>query len=278
MAHHDHGYKLLFSHPTMVRDLLTGFVKEAWVAQLDFTTLEKVSGSYITDELREREDDIIWRVRWGEGWLYVYLLLEFQSSIDRFMAVRIMTYLGLLYQDLIRQKALTPAGRLPPVLPLVLYNGESRWTAARNVADLVERVPGGLEHYRPQLAYLLLDEGAIVSAQDWSDQQRNTAAALFRLEHHRDEQDMLAVLASLVDWLQAPEQTGLRRAFTVWIRRVLLPYRVPDIELPEFNDLQELHEVHHMLAERVKKWPDRWIAKGREEGLEKGLERAWSRA
>lgn len=77
----------------MVKDLLTGFVKEAWVAQLDFSTLEKVSGSYVTDELRNREDDIIWRVRWGDDWLYVYLLLEFQSSVDRFMAVRIMSYL-----------------------------------------------------------------------------------------------------------------------------------------------------------------------------------------
>lgn len=28
---HDHSYKLLFSHPEMVRDLLTGFVKEDWV-------------------------------------------------------------------------------------------------------------------------------------------------------------------------------------------------------------------------------------------------------
>ena len=51
---------------------------------------------------------------------------------------------------------------------------------------------------------------------------RNTAAALFRLEHHRNVQD--------------------------------------------------LHEVHNMLAERVKKWPDRWIAKGLEQGLEQGRE------
>jgi hypothetical protein len=32
----------------------------------------------------------------------VYLLLEFQSTVDPFMAVRIMVYLGLLYQDLIK--------------------------------------------------------------------------------------------------------------------------------------------------------------------------------
>ncbi|WP_018869230.1 Rpn family recombination-promoting nuclease/putative transposase [Thioalkalivibrio sp. ALgr3] len=268
--HHDNSYKLLFSHPEMVRDLLTGFVREDWVRELDFSTLEKVNGSYVTDELRDREDDIVWRVRWGGGWLYVYLLLEFQSSVDRFMAVRMMTYLGLLYQDLIRQKALTPGGRLPPVLPVVLYNGETRWTAAQNVGELVERVPGGLEHYRPDLSYLLLDEGAIVEAPDWSDETRNVAAALFRLEHNRNEQDLLDVLGRLVEWLRSPEQTGLRRSFVVWMRRVMLPHRAPGMELPPFNDLQDLHEVHDMLAERIKHWPDRWIEEGRQEGREEG--------
>ncbi|NWO07434.1 MAG: Rpn family recombination-promoting nuclease/putative transposase, partial [Alteromonadaceae bacterium] len=145
---HDHSYKLLFSHAEMVKDLLTGFVKEEWVKQLDYSTLEKVSGSYITDELRDREDDVIWRVRWGDGWLYVYLLLEFQSTVDKYMAVRVMSYLGLLYQDLIRQKSLTPSGKLPPVLPIVLYNGDKKWSAARNVESLIETIPGGLEQYR----------------------------------------------------------------------------------------------------------------------------------
>ncbi|MSS85511.1 Rpn family recombination-promoting nuclease/putative transposase, partial [Actinomycetaceae bacterium WB03_NA08] len=125
---HDHSYKLMFSQRQMVRDLLTGFVKEAWVEQLDFNQMEQVSGSYITDELRDREDDMIWRIWWRDRWLYVYLLLEFQSSEDKHMAVRIMSYLGLLYQDLIRQDAFTPSGKLPPVLPIVLYNGEKRWT------------------------------------------------------------------------------------------------------------------------------------------------------
>lgn len=43
----------------MVRDLLTGFVREAWVSELDFSTLEQASGSYVTGDLHEREDDII---------------------------------------------------------------------------------------------------------------------------------------------------------------------------------------------------------------------------
>lgn len=93
---HDSGYKLLFSHPAMVADLLNGFVAEDWVRELDFNTLEKQSGSYVSDDLRPRADDVVWRVRWRGRWLYVYLLLEFQSDVDRFMAVRLLVYVGLL--------------------------------------------------------------------------------------------------------------------------------------------------------------------------------------
>lgn len=46
---HDNSYKMLFSHPEMVVDLLKGFVNEEWVNQCDFTSLEKVSACYISD-------------------------------------------------------------------------------------------------------------------------------------------------------------------------------------------------------------------------------------
>src|SRR4051812_39470613 len=64
MASHDEGYKLLFSHPRMVEDLLRGFVEGDWVQNLDFSTLEKASGHYVSEDLRERESDMVWRVRW----------------------------------------------------------------------------------------------------------------------------------------------------------------------------------------------------------------------
>ncbi|NEV64196.1 transposase, partial [Thiorhodococcus minor] len=98
--------------------------------------------------------------------------------------------------------------------------------------------------------------------------QRNIAAALFRLENSRRPEDIERVLASLIEWLAAPEQDSLRRAFVVWLKRVLLPARVPGAELPNVNDLQEMRA---MLAERVKTWTEEWKQQGLEEGLEKGL-------
>ncbi|WP_292977328.1 Rpn family recombination-promoting nuclease/putative transposase [Nitrosomonas sp.] len=281
---HDHSYKLLFTHPEMVADLLRGFVKEDWVKDLDFSTLEKANGSYVSDDLRDRYDDIVWRIRWknenvqgkdqSSVWLYVYLLIEFQSSVDWFMAVRIMTYIGLLYQDLIRSEAVKTNELLPPVLPIVLYNGGPRWQASVDIADLIIPAPGELEHYRPHLRYLLLDEGRYQDHELAS--LRNLSAALFRLENSRTPEDVQQVLQTLIVWLQSPEQSNLRRAFTIWLKKVFLPGRMPE---ETFDEIQDLQEVHNMLSERVKEWSKNWeqqgIEKGWKEGWQKGMQKGW---
>jgi predicted transposase YdaD len=266
VASHDESYKLLFSHPEMVEDLLRGFVAEDWVGQLDFSTLEKVGGQYVSDDLRERESDIIWRVRWGgEEWLYIYVLLEFQSAVDPYMGVRVMTYVGLLYQDIIRQKLVLPLGKLPPVFAAILYNGLGRWGAADDVADLIATVPGGLDRYRPHLRYCLLDAGRL--AESPLESSRNLVAALFQLERSREPADFERVLVFLGEWLKEPEHAELQRAFAVWVSHVLLPARMPGVDVPNLANLQE---VKSMLTEID--WTREWRQKGYEEGREQGLE------
>ena len=169
MTDHDGAYKHIFSHPEIVTDLLRGFVCEDWVEQIDYATLEKVSGSYIADDLRDRADDIIWRVKRQDDWLYIYLLIEFQSRIDPHMALRIMVYTGLLYQDLIKSGAIGPAQKLPPVFPIVVYNGEGKWNAALDVAELIEPIPGSLAAYRPSQKHFVLDEGRVAETEFPSD-------------------------------------------------------------------------------------------------------------
>ena len=70
MTHQDDdaSYRLLFSAPELVRDLLLGFVPDDWLHGLDYTTLEKVPGSYISDDLRSRADDVIWRIQVDGQW------------------------------------------------------------------------------------------------------------------------------------------------------------------------------------------------------------------
>ena len=56
---HDASYTLLFSNPLLVADLLRGFVPDAWVREVGFATLERVSTEQMNDDLRDRQTDII---------------------------------------------------------------------------------------------------------------------------------------------------------------------------------------------------------------------------
>jgi hypothetical protein len=150
---------------------------------------------------------------------------------------------------------------------VVLYNGASAWTAAETLEPLIEPAPSVLAAYRPRQGYLLLDEQRI--AKTGALPERNLSAALFRLEGSRGSAAAMGIVRTLIDWLQAPEQLGLRRAFTIWFGRVFLPKRLPGVELPPLSDLDE---VYQMLAENVESWTDQWKREGLEQGLEQGRE------
>ncbi|MGE4336246.1 MAG: Rpn family recombination-promoting nuclease/putative transposase [Pigmentiphaga sp.] len=259
----DASYKLLFSSPEIVRDLILGFVPDDWLHGLDYSTLEKVPGSYVSDDLRQRADDVIWRVRAEGQWVYLYLLIEFQSTVDPWMAVRVMTYVGLLYQDLIRRSQVLDGRKLPPVLPIVLYNGESRWAAATDVAELIPRAPGLVARYLPKLQYLLIDESQ-VSTMDLRH-TRNLMAAIIQVERPASEQALLQWIDWLNDWLS--DNPELRRTFAIWIRAVVLRQSRHTLALPKVRDLKELKMT---LAERFDAWARQYENRGLAKGLAQG--------
>lgn len=269
MPTHDQGYKSLFSHAQMVRDLLLGFVPQNWVKDLDFSTLEKYNDSFISDDLNERFDDVIWRIRFRGQWLYVYLIIEFQSKPDAFMAVRLLTYIGLLYQDLIKaDETIRKRKRLPPVFPLVLYNGSTSWKAAQSLAELIEPMPEDLQAWQPSLCYKLIEERAYPDEALAS--LKNLVAILFRLENSKEIDQIARIIATLAPWVQEPENEGLRRAFVEWLNRIFLPARLPGQKIGPMHDLIE---VQTMLAERVKEWTRQWKQEGFEKGEKKGREK-----
>ena len=260
---HDSSYKFLFSNPELVRDLIMGFIPDDWLQSLDYSTLEKVPGSYITEDFKQREDDIVWRVKVGGAWVYLYLLLEFQSSVDKYMALRMMVYIGLLYQDLIKRKEVLADGRLPPILPIVLYNGKQRWTSVTDVAELIPVVPGLVEQFKPRLKYLLIDENA------YSDTElaslNNLVAAVFRFEQADSPATIENLISLLINWLD--DRPDLRRMFSLWIRATLMRKPNYGILLPQVDDLQE---IKVMLADRLEQWALAYIAEGELKGKQEG--------
>ena len=266
MLPRDAAYKLLFSFPEMVRDLLAGFVSSDWVAELDLSTLERWPASQVGDTLRERHQDRVWRVRYRHRWLYVLVHLEFQSTVDRTMAVRVLAYSALLYQDLLR----TSTEPLPPVLPIVLHHGSGRWTAPTEVAGLAAPSGAFLAPYQPAQRYFLLEFGED-DAGDYTDAPlphgRNLVAALVRLERSRSDEDARAVLGALDAWLSESGNAALRRAVGEWIRQVYGQRRPAVAASPEVENRME---AQTMLRERVQEWMAAKWAEGHAEGQTQG--------
>jgi len=249
-----------------VEGLLRGFLPEDWTGRLDFSTLEKVGNSFVSDDLRERHGDLIWRLRFnGEkgGWFYLYLLLEFQSTSDPFMAVRLLTYVSLLLEEIVRRQKLKPGDRLPAVLPLVLHNGKRPWRAPRDLASLFVEVPPSLRRYLPRLHYLLLDEGRL-------DLERpelagNPIAALFQLEVSKPSEDFLPLTRKLAGLLSREKDPEFRRTLNDWF--ISLVHRTfPGAIISETMDLLEVP----MLEETVQDWKRQLLKEGRREGRREG--------
>ena len=264
---HDPAYKLLFSRPRMVRDLLRGFAARGWSDALDFDTLTPLPAAFVGEDLRQRHGDLVWRVGFrGGGWLYLVLLLEFQATVDRAMAVRMLAYTAMLQQRLIADGALDEHGALPPVLPVVLYNGRRRWTAPVEVADLIAAEDEALAPYQPSQRYYLLDVGRVPDADLPAG---NLVSALAGLEKARGTRGMDAALGALIELLAAAGDEHLERAFMAWLRWGV---REAGPLPPVGGDaLAQLKETRTMLEETVREWTRDWLERGRDEGIAQGI-------
>ena len=262
----DPNYKRLFSFPRMIEDLLRGFLPGSWLAEVDFSTLRKLPTEYVSDELLQRHGDCVWRLRRRGEWLYLLVLLEFQSTEEPRMALRILTYTSLLYQELVRSDALDAGGRLPAVLPVVLYTGEARWRTAVEVGELIAPVGVELAPYQPSQRYLVVDERH-EGAEDLPE--GNLMAAVLGLEQSRGPGDLVRVVGLLVEWLRDPQDGELKRAFADWVRQMAEGFVPGDAALPAVRTLEG---VRMTLVERVAEWPKQWLQEGREQGIREGIE------
>ncbi len=259
---HDPVYRRIFSNPQMIEEVLRRFVTGPWLSQLDFSTLELIQARYVSRFLEQRESDVVWRLRYGPGkddWFFVYVLMELQSSAPRFMALRLWAYVALLYQHLLKQKQLTPSRLLPPVLPIVLYNGEKPWTAPLSLADLIQPVKG---LSRPGFEYLVLD------ASHYPPEElrpvTDVVSGVFLMEQV-DSLSGLEVILNEIEGLVGDHE--LEEDIALLVSSVVGKLA---LQGEKVRPLRTLQEVRDMLEERVARWPKQWLEQGRREGRRSG--------
>lgn len=195
------------------------------------------------------------------------LLLEFQSSVDKGMPVRMMQYVDALYDHLVRSKAIDLADGLPPVLPMVIYNGNARWNHSPELFDLIQPHPAVLTEFQPKLKFWLLDEGRF-SAEYLEGLQR-VMAAIFRMEHTHDTEEAKQAIRYLERAVaQSPFKQTIDRAVMQWMR-YWLSRKMPELPLPPLDEMMKGTE---MLETNIDQWKAKAIAEGILLGEQRGLQ------
>ncbi len=267
---HDASYKSFFAQRRTVADTLRASANDI-AHHLDFATLERMPASFVTRALDQRHADMLWRVQTTGGrWLYILILLEFQSTVDRRMALRMMEYTAAIWKRL-EADELGPGGEFPFVLPVVIYNGGRRWTAATDVGDLLAPVPKELLGYRPRHRYLLVEIQAKDPAALPPD---NVLAMIARFEQAPTAEATEELIRSLPEWFTRIKLPEFRKPFVAWIEHVVTErYGESGKELRR-NLRREGEPKVTTLLDRARQWgkerDQEWLQKGLHEGLEKG--------
>jgi predicted transposase/invertase (TIGR01784 family) len=136
---HDKGYKRILSKKRNFLDLLKHHIKAQWVNRISEDDLELVNGEFILKDFRDKEADIIYRARIGAQDVVFYVLLELQSGVDQTMPFRLLIYmvelLRRVFADADEDTRELKSFRLPAVVPIVLYNGGSEWSAVHSFKE-----------------------------------------------------------------------------------------------------------------------------------------------
>jgi prophage antirepressor-like protein len=184
------------------------------------------------------------------------------------MPIRLMGYESLFYQSLMASQPAAGWRKLPPVIPVVVYNGLEPWNVATDLGSLIGELDPSAEIYRPQLRYRLVDESAF-DAEDLAA-LNSPVADLFRIEKSDEWSEVRESVRRLRQSLP-PAEADLRRAFETWLKKVVMPRL--GLSQEELSTAVTLEDVDTMLAEKI----DRWNRELREKSLQEGRQEGEAR-
>jgi predicted transposase/invertase (TIGR01784 family) len=212
------------------------------------TAASQLEHSFISDEFLNRESDIIYKVKLPETGtparraFYIYVLLEFQSSADKSIPVRMLLYLLQFYDLLLRNSR---KGLLPAVFPLLLYNGKEPWNVAGNLNELIEHtIP---DKYLPSFAYHIIEERRV--PEERLKKMKGAAAAVMLCEQQNDREGLDKALRAVVELVEE-EKPEVRRMLSNWLKKMFLSAKGTDDW--ELNRLRKNLEEPEMLVDVVR--------------------------
>ncbi len=269
---HDKSYKTLFSNKEIFLNLIHQFTENEWKKDLQADQLILVDKSYILSDYEELEADIVYRANMGNKELIFYVLLEFQSSVDYSMPIRLLFYMIEIWRDVLKEVKNEAIKKkdfmLPAIIPIVAYNGADKWHVPTHFKEKIKEY----ERFGTTLLdfeYILLDVNQY-NKEELIEKQ-SIASAIFLLDQKIDVEEYMkriATITKVFSKLTVEEKLELKN----WIKNTLQDEVAKQaIEILDTNK-KEVDGMVANITRTIEEMKEAAKFKGLQEGKQEGLQ------
>ncbi len=154
---HDKLFKAAFSNPETAAAFLRTHLPQFLADTLQWNALELHPGSFVDEQLRGSEADLLFSLKSNDDQVFLYLLWEHRSSPSPLMALRLLSYMVRIWTQQAQEQR--GAVRLSPILPVVLAQDKRSWKISERFGDLFALTQQRWEEvgaFTPNFAFRLL--------------------------------------------------------------------------------------------------------------------------
>ena len=148
---HDKFFKLTFADKGVKESFIQTYLPKELVREIDLSTVEEVSPSFISENFQLTESDLLVKARVMENTIYILFLMEHKSYKDRKTPFQILRYFVDIWESQLAKKE-----KLTPILPVVIYEGENKWDYPQ-IGEYFKDLPDKWKVYLPLYETLFLD-------------------------------------------------------------------------------------------------------------------------
>lgn len=259
---HDKLFKTVFSNVEEASSFLQLYLPPAVRDLINWPTLRVVEGSFIDEEFAERESDLLYQVMLHgyEDPVLLYLLFEHQSQPDKWMRRRLIRYIDRAWDEAF--KLYPKRADLPPVIPLVFYQGEESWNYSTELADLLPEFARNWS-FVPHFSHILIDQSGLNPQQVAGGLRAQVMQLLMFAAYHKPIQEALILAASLL--VQMPETDGINYV-RVFVRYLLATQAHETVT--EFVETVEQFAAER--GEKIMTYAEELLREGEQRGRIKG--------
>ncbi|MBE0302781.1 Rpn family recombination-promoting nuclease/putative transposase [Leptospira interrogans] len=238
------------------------------VKLLDLEKLELSESSFISEELKQEQTDLLFQIPLKSGnKTNVYLLFEHKSYLDNSIYIQLLGYLTEIYRNQHRN-----GEPISVVIPFVFYHGEKEWKLGNRLLDqfvLTNQEVDILKDFIPNFKIDLFDLKEIELKDKLESITFQITLGVVQKIREGDL-EFISHLPELFSLLQAIEEESKKVAI---LRKLLLYiYWARDLKPTELNvvlqrsKLEQYEELAMTTAERL-------ISEGMQRGIEQGIEK-----